>query len=240
MNDRRRSLSQPADKAVAAFLDQVGKLPAARPAPGAKGRLLFAIDATQSRQPTWDMACRLQADLFHATRSLGGLSLRLAYFRGDGEFAATPWLSDGAEIARRMTGVSCRAGQTQIERVLAFAARESEAQKVNALVYVGDAVEEPADPLTGAAGKLGLLGVPGFFFQEGGDPHAERVFRSLARLTGGAWAPFDLGAASRLKDLLAAVAVYAAGGRRALAELEARGGAAADLGRQLRLAGPGR
>jgi len=240
MTERKTGLAKPADRQVSAFLDQVKRLPAVRPAAGQRGRLLFVMDATQSRQPSWDMACRLQADLFGSTRELGGLSLRLAYFRGDREFAATPWLSDAAEITRRMTGVACRAGQTQIERVLDYAATETEVLRINALVYVGDAVEEAADPLAAAAGRLGLLGVPAFFFQEGGDPHAQRVFQSLARLTGGAWAPFDLRSASTLRDLLSAVAVYAAGGRTALAKLAAGGGAAADLGRQLRLDHPSR
>src|SRR4030088_1256706 len=51
-------------------------------AAGAKGRLVFALDATMSRQPTWDMACALQADLFREAGSLRRLDIRPAYYPG--------------------------------------------------------------------------------------------------------------------------------------------------------------
>src|SRR3546814_8666125 len=59
--------------------------------------------------------------------------------------------------------------------------------------------------------ELGVLGVPVFVFHEGGNPIAADAFRQIARLTRGAYCPFDSASADRLKDLLAAVAVYAAG-----------------------------
>jgi hypothetical protein len=59
-------------------------------------------------------------------------------------------------------------------------------------------------------------------FQEGDDPVAEQAFREVARLTRGAYCRFDPGAAHQLAELLRAVAAYAAGGMRALAELSAR------------------
>ncbi len=107
--------------AVAAFLDKLNTMPAVRPASGQRGRLIFAIDATASRQPTWDRACHLQAEMFQATRDLGGLAVSLAYFRGYQEFAATPFLTDTADLARRMAGVSCLGGQTQVGRTLKHA-----------------------------------------------------------------------------------------------------------------------
>ena len=60
--------------------------------------------------------------------------------------------------------------------------------KVNALVYVGDCMEEDVDRLAGLAGELGLIGVPVFLFQEGREPKAERAFREIARLSRGAYA----------------------------------------------------
>ena len=66
------------------------------------------------------------------------------------------------------------------------------------------------------AGELGRLGVPVFLFQEGHDPIAESAFRQMARLSGGAYLAFDLAGIARLRELLAAVAVYAAGGYQAL------------------------
>ena len=115
-------------------------------------------------------------------------------------------------------GVRCRGGQTQIAKVLDHTKREAEKRKVNALVFVGDALEEDIDRVCHKAGELGLIGVPMFLFHEGGDPIAERGFRELARLTGGAYCRFDAASAYQLRDLLSAVAVYAAGGRRALLE----------------------
>jgi len=205
--------------AVAAFLRQIENLPAVRPASGRRGRLVFAIDATASRQASWDQACQLQAEMFAATRDLGGLAVRLAYFRGFQEFAATPFLADATELTRRMTGVQCLGGQTQIQRVLDHTLGETKRDRVHALILVGDAVEEPIDPLCHAAGQLGLHGTPVFAFLEGGNPAAEAGFRQLARLSGGAFAPFDTRSAAELRELLRAVAAYAAGGAKALAAL---------------------
>jgi hypothetical protein len=205
--------------AVAAFLRQVEQMPAVRPASGRRGRLVFAIDATASRQPTWDRACQLQGEMFQATGELGGLAVQLAYFRGFGEFAATPFLADAADLARRMSGVRCLGGQTQILRMLRHTLDETRREKVNAMVLVGDAVEEPVDPLCHAAGELGLRGTPVFVFHEGADRRAGEAFRQVAKVGGGAYAPFDADSAEALRDLLRAVAVFAAGGRAALARL---------------------
>jgi hypothetical protein len=95
---------------------------------------------------------------------------------------------------------------------------------VNALVFVGDCMEESLDDHCVSAGELGLLGVPVFIFQEGREPVAERAFKEIVRLTKGAWCPFDAGAAHQLRELLRAAAAYAAGGRRALADLSKRRG----------------
>jgi len=205
--------------AVAAFLDKVAAMPAVRPASGKPGRLLFAVDATASRQPTWDRACQLQGEMFLAVRDVGGLAVSLAYYRGFHEFAATPFLTNAEDLARRMSGVTCLGGQTQILRTLKHAASESAREKVNAIIFIGDAIEEDLDPICHVAGELGLRGTPVFCFQEGRSPVAENAFRQVAKLSGGAWAPFDAASAETLRDLLRAVAVFAAGGRRALARL---------------------
>jgi hypothetical protein len=174
------------------------------------------MDATMSRQPTWDLALGLQADMFHAVKEVGGLDVQLVYFRGYGETRASKWVSDPDALARLMTRVSCQGGYTQIRKVLAHARRESERGKVNAVVYVGDCMEEDIDGLCHRAGALGLLGTPMFLFQEGRDQKAERAFKEIARLTRGAYSHFDAGSARQLRQLLAAVAVYATGGSQAL------------------------
>jgi hypothetical protein len=214
----------PASAAVSDFLRRVEAMPQARPTNGRRGRLVFAMDATASRQPSWDRACTLQGEMFLATRDLGGLAVQLAYYRGFMELAATPFLTDSAELTRRMTGVQCLGGQTQIGRLLQHVLNESRQERVNALVFVGDALEEPVDPLCHLAGQLGLQGTPIFLFHEGDSTEAGTGFRQLAKISGGAYAPFDAGAAGALADLLRAVAVFAAGGRPALTRL---GGAAA-------------
>jgi hypothetical protein len=206
---------------IDAFIKRARTLAPPREA-GTRGRLIFALDATMSRQPTWDVACGLQADMFREAAAIGGLDVQLLYFRGLGECRASGWVSDGARLANLMTGISVRGGHTQIGKVLSHARRETEKAKVQALVYVGDAMEEPIDDLSAAAGQLGLLGVPAFVFQEGHDPIAEQAFREIARLTHGAYCRFDVAAAHELGELLRAAAVYAAGGVKALADLSAR------------------
>jgi len=195
---------------------------------GAHGRLVFALDATMSRQPTWDMACALQADMFREAAALGSLDIRLVYYRGLNECRATGWISDSTQLARLMGKIDCQGGNTQIGKVLSETRREAVASGVRALVFVGDAMEESVDELCTRAGELGLLKVPAFMFQEGNDPVAEQAFREIARLTGGAWCRFDPGAAAQLRELLRAAAAYAAGGREAL-KLSRSSGAAALL-----------
>jgi hypothetical protein len=185
----------------------------------AGGRLVFALDATMSRQPTWDMACALQADMFREAAGIGHLDIRLVYYRGQSECRASGWISDSAKLAKLMSAIDCRGGHTQIGKVLSDARREAVASGIKAVVFVGDAMEEPVDELCAKAGELGLLKVPVFMFQEGHDPDAEQAFREIARLTGGAWCRFDPGAAAQLRELLRAAAAYAAGGREALQRL---------------------
>ncbi len=219
---------------VAAFLDKVRSTPPPVSA-GERGRLIFAMDATMSRQPTWDTACTLQAEMFHETDRIGGLDVQLVYFRGFRECKASRWASDAQALSDLMTSVSCRGGQTQIRRVLEHVRNEHERAKVSAVVYVGDCMEENVDELCERAGEIGLLGLPLFMFQEGYDAIAEQAFREIARLTGGAFCRFDAGSAAQLRELLSSVAVYAAGGRRALEDYsKSRGGSAQLLLSQIR------
>jgi hypothetical protein len=226
-----RSVEQPVrSEAVAAFLDKARAV-----APSAeRGRLIFALDATMSRQPTWDAACTLQAGMFREASAIGGLDVQLVYFRGFSECRASRWVGDAAALTGLMTRISCQGGHTQIGKVLSHVRDETRRRKVAALVFVGDAMEEKLDEICHAAGELGLLGVKAFMFQEGGDPAATAAFREVARLTGGAHAPFDMGAAARLGALLRAAAAYAAGGRPALEKLARTDGEARLLLGQMR------
>ena len=207
--------------AVDVFLDQARKIPAV--VGEGRGRLVFALDATMSRQPTWDLAVALQGKMFEAAAAHGGLDVQLVYFRGFSECRASRFVSGGKGLADLMSGIDCRGGHTQIGKVLAHVRAETKRARVGAFVFVGDAMEERIDDLAQVAGELGLLGVKGFLFHEGRDSDVGEAFREIARLTGGAYAAFDASAPKRLAELLEAAAAYAAGGRLAL-EKQAREG----------------
>jgi hypothetical protein len=186
------------------------------PTVGGSGRLIFALDATASRQPTWDTACQLQAEMFREAAAVGGLNVQLVYYRGLSECKASSWISQPEKLAGLMERIECRMGHTQLGKILAHARRETQLLKVQALVFVGDAMEEDPDALSLDADELGRLGVPAFMFQEGDNRSVEQVFRAIAGLTRGAYCRFDPGAARQLSELLRAVAVYVTGGRAAL------------------------
>jgi hypothetical protein len=154
--------------------------------------------------------------MFDAVGKQSSLSVQLVYFRGFGECRASRFVTDTDQLKSLMTRIDCRGGQTQIGKVLSHALKATEQERVNALVYIGDALEEEIDALAEKAGRLGLRGVPVFVFQEGGDADAERGFREIARLSRGAWFRFDHSSAATLARLLATIAVYATGGLKAL------------------------
>jgi hypothetical protein len=208
---------------IDAFLRRVSAL---APAAG-RGRLVFALDTTMSRQPTWDQACRLQADMFREAAAVGGLAIQLVYYRGMAECGASPWIAEPERLGALMSRIDCRGGHTQIGKVLAHARRENDTAKIAALVFVGDAMEEALDDLCAGAGELGLRNIAAFMFQEGYDPVCEQAFRQIARLTRGAYCRFAPGAAHELAELLRAAAAYAAGGMQALTALGARQSAGA-------------
>lgn len=223
MSDDSKKLTTSSSRDIDSFLKKVAQTPLVKSS-GKKGKLVFAMDATASREATWDHACQLQAEMFSETASLGGLDIQLCYYRGYGEFDASPWYSDSSALLKRMTGVTCLGGHTQIEKVIRHAITETRKNKINAVVFIGDCMEEDIDDLSQYAGELSLLGVPMFIFQEGHDPVAMMGFRQLAKLTGGAYCSFDSGSAQQLKRLLSAVAVYAAGGYQALENFNKRHG----------------
>jgi len=211
---------------IDAFLSQVKALRPAVKDVG-RGRLMFALDATMSRQPTWDQACRLQADMFREAAAIGGLDIQLVYYRGLAECRASPWIAEPDRLGKLMSRIDCRGGHTQIAKVLAHARRENDRAKVGTLVFVGDAMEEALDDLCAGAGELGLRNVTALMFQEGYDPVCEQAFREIARLTRGAYCRFAPGAAHELAELLRAAAAYAAGGMKALSDLKQRQSAGA-------------
>ncbi len=221
--DRDKLPTRSSDADIDGFLEKVRQSPRANAGSGV-GRLIFAMDATASREPTWDTASHIQAEMFSEAAAIGRLLVQLVYYRGFRELHATPFTDDAAVMVRQMTAVRCLGGRTQISRVLAHAVRETERQKVNALVFVGDAFEEDIDAVCHRAGEMGLHGVPAFVFQEGNDVIVARAFKQIAQLSGGAYCQFNMASARILKELLAAVAIYAVGGHRALQDFHKRAG----------------
>jgi hypothetical protein len=176
-------------------------------------RIMFAVDATASRDKAWDQAAHLRAQMFDAIAAHGGLAMQVCHYRGNGKFARSQWLTNAAAIAAFMAPVRCEAGVTQIEKVLRCAREENRKKPVNALILISDACEENPELLYAQAREIGL---PIFLFQEGDDCAVAEIYREVARLTKGAYSRFDASAAQHLADLLRAVAVFATAGAQGL------------------------
>jgi hypothetical protein len=231
-NDERSLTNLSSSTQVDAFLRKLADVP--KPIVAGRGRLMFAMDATASREATWREAARIQEQMFVETAGLGGLDVQLIYYRGLDECRASRWFSHTDGLLAAMRKVTCAAGQTQIGRVLGHAVEETGKARLGALVFVGDCMEEDLDKLLVRAGQLGLLGVPVFLFHEGQDEGAEIAFIKIAKITNGACCRFDSSSPQQLRALLSAVAVYAAGGRNALVDYGRRqGGVVKQLTQQM-------
>jgi hypothetical protein len=158
--------------------------------------------------------------MFHEANKIGGLEIQLVYYRGFDECSHSKWTSDARELARLMERIHCASGHTKIAKVLHHVRREQEREKISAVVFVGDAMEEKPQELYDAAAELG---VPIFLFQERDDQLAGETFKELARLSNGAHARFAPGAERELAELLRAIAAFAVGGLTALADLRTDG-----------------
>ncbi len=136
----------PVGTAIKQFLMKVEQHPSrsesAGPSPATAARLIFALDATASRQPTWDAACQLQADMFSQTHQLGLLQVKLCFYRGYRELRSSPWHSASGPLIRAMSAVRCLGGHTQIGRLLDHALQQHRQQPVKALVFIGDSIED--------------------------------------------------------------------------------------------------
>ena len=214
---------------VDAFLANLPSKQQQQPQPQ-RGSLIFAIDATGSREEAWDSAAELQVQMFKEAALLGGIDVQLVYYRGtqgfDAECKASGWVGNPMRLATLMSRIRCRAGNTQICRVLDHALRETAKRKIDAMAFVGDCFEERRAHAVRLAEELGRLKVPVFMFQEGRDQDARLAFQAIAQVSGGAYHAFDQGSAKQLGELLRAVAAFAVGG---VVALEKQGTAAARL-----------
>jgi len=217
---------------IQAFLDQVAKTPVAFKGKS-KGRLIFAMDATASRERLWDIASQIQGEMFEAVANIGGLSVQLSYYRGYNEFKYFSWTDQADDMLLSISSVHCLAGQTQIAKVLEHALSQTRQEPIQALVFIGDAMEENVNKLAELSGQLGIYKTPAFFFQEGRDPTVTRAFKHFSHLSGGAYSSFDSGSAHVLIDLLKAVAIYTVGGLQALEDKSLQSDTVKMLTRQL-------
>jgi len=215
------------------FLEKVATMPIANRS-NDRGRLIFALDATASRAATWDMAAHIQADMFQTVAQLGGLDIQLVYYHGYQQFNSTAWIANSQQLLNVMNQVQCLAGITQITKVLKHSLSETKQKKVQALVFIGDCIEESPELLYQLAGQLAIFNVPVFMFQEGDDLLTTQVFQKIASITKGAYCHFDQGSAEQLKEILEAVASYVAGGKKALQQYsKTRGALSQKITRQL-------
>ena len=164
---KNASLQKAGSGAVDAFLGKVAGLTRVDAA-GGRGRLLFAMDATASRQPTWAQARDIQSEMFSA--AAGNLEVQLGFYRGRDEFKVSKWLTQSRAPATRHAARSIAWAATPRSPACCATPPSSIASSaIHAVVFIGDAVEEPVDELCHLAGELGLLGLPLFIFHEGGN-----------------------------------------------------------------------
>jgi hypothetical protein len=191
--ERENAMSNAVDEFVAtAKAGTAPRLAGATSLRRSSGRLIFSLDATASRQATWDMAAGVTYEMFRET---GGLDVQLCYFRGLDEFRAFECVSDPNRLVKFMGTIRCASGLTQINKVLDHARAENARLRVGALVFVGDALEGGYDRVEALREAARSLGAPAFMFHEGDDPNVKTAFEDIASISGGAYARFEPGAA---------------------------------------------
>jgi hypothetical protein len=190
--------------------------PPAETGPSRRPRLVFAVDATASREPAWAAARKVTDALVKALP--GELDVALAVHGGSRVHTFTGFTNDPATLRDRAAGVTCEAGITRLLPILSASLKQS---SVRVIVYIGDVFEESIPQGRHLADSLGLRGTKLIVLHDTADPSARRdaeVFWDLAKRTGGCVLPFDASASGRLRDILSAVAVYAVGGEKLLRE----------------------
>jgi hypothetical protein len=179
-------------------------------------RLVFAVDATASREPAWAAARQVTDALFKALP--GELDVALAVHGGSHVHTFTAFTTNANTLRDHAAGVSCRAGLTRLLPILSTSLKQ---RAVRVVIYIGDVFEESVLHGRRLADSMGAQGTKLIVLHDTADPAARRdaeVFWDLAKRTGGCVLPFDATAPSRLRDLLSAVAVYAVGGEKLLRE----------------------
>ncbi|MSP01441.1 MAG: hypothetical protein EXR07_10400 [Acetobacteraceae bacterium] len=190
-------------------------------------RLVFAVDATASREPAWAAARQVTDALVKALP--GALDVALAVHGGGHVHTFTAFTNDAATLRDRAAGVTCISGMTRLLPILSTSLKHP---AVRVVVYIGDVFEESVAQGRRIADAMGARGTKLFVLHDTSNRDARRdaeIFWDLAKRTGGCVLPFDANAPGRLRELLAAVAVYAVGGEQLLRERDDLPGAVALL-----------
>ena len=185
-------------------------------------------------QPRADLgpACHIQAEMFEETAALGGLDVQLVYYRGFGECEASPWLGNAADLPRRMTGVRLPR-RPDPDRPGAAACHRRDQGQEGRTPWSSSATAWRKMPTRSATrpASWACWACPSSCSTRAVTPWPPRPSTRWRGSPAAPIAPSMPAAPSQLRELLGAVAVYAAGGRQALEDLRPRGrrrGLAAD------------
>jgi hypothetical protein len=178
-------------------------------APPRKPRLVFAIDATASRDRAWEAAKQVTDCIFRAAP--GGIEVALAVHSGGKLARFSPFHPHVDNIRDEAAGVACVAGPTRMLDIMEETLRRT---GVKALVYIGDCFEEDMERGLAVAERLGLRGIKLVVLHDTttGGTGSGGAFRMMAARAGGLVLPFDMSSLDRLADALSAVGAYVAGG----------------------------
>ena len=179
--------------------------------------LLFAMDATASREPAWAAAQKITSKMFEQIPA--DLRVALAYHSGGELKEVTPYTDNAKQFADKVHQVRCQAGATALNAILSNAAQT---RGLKALVYIGDCFEEDEQTAYDIAKQLKMTGTKCFFFHDTSCGSgwsvdgAREVFDNIVTITGGAVMDFNDQVIQESGDLLQAVAVFASVGKKAL------------------------
>jgi len=182
-----------------------------------KTNIIFAVDATASREHFWSETIKIQDKMFSTAQKAGAnLHAQLVSYSGetfDGEIHRTPWHNDAHALSDHLRSVRCAPSQTQIEKVFRHALNECCKRDVHALILVGDSYEENVPTLVRLASQINQKGIKLFMFHDTKTTCTAEdtltVFKKIAKAAEGFYVPFNVGDLAVLGDYLKVVGALA-------------------------------
>lgn len=198
-------------------------------------RLLFTLDATASREGAWNVARKITHSMFEQLP--GELEVSLGWHGGGSLQEITPFSTQSRGFLDKLNSVNCSAGRTALNDLLQEC---TQIPRLRALVYIGDCFEENEENAYAIAEQLRIKGIKLFIFHDRSSERygynvddAKRIFANLIDICGGCLLDFNESSANKSKELLDAIAVYAAGGTKLLEQKRKQLPGAAKLLEQL-------